>query len=150
MTKTMKKAILLVAAVLAMSGCGTKQIDRIFTQELIFYNRTGVTVKLESYDGDELKALWTIEPHQLTMKQTWTSDNGGGWGEVTIRSYGKVRVVFGGTKELWSDRGTLNTPHNLYNPDNCTIIKYSHTHSQYVYEIDEGMMNAASAIEAAE
>ncbi len=148
----MKKVILLVAvaAVLAMSGCGYKQVDWIFTQELIFYNRTGVTVKLESYDGDELKALWTIEPEQLTMIQTWTSDNGGGWGEVTIRSYEKVRIVFGGTKELWSDRLKLNTPYNLYNPDNCTIIKYSHTHSQYVYEIDEAMMNAATAIEAAE
>ena len=42
----MKKVVLIasVAAVLAMSGCGTKQIDWIFTQELIFYNRTGVIV----------------------------------------------------------------------------------------------------------
>ena len=57
--------------VVAEHGCTCKEIDWIFTQELIFYNRTGVTARLESYDGDELKALWTIEPEQLTMKQTW-------------------------------------------------------------------------------
>lgn len=142
----MKRAFLflLFAAVFTMSGCGTKQIDWIYTHELIFRNSTGVTVKLESYDGDELKALWTIEPG--TLKQTWTSNNGGGWGEATIRSYGKVRVVFGDTKELWSDQLELNTPYNLYNPDNYTIIKYSNTLSQYVYEINEAMMNTATAI----
>jgi hypothetical protein len=81
------------------------------------------------------------------MKQTWTSDNGGGWGEITIRSYDKVRVVFGGMKELWSDIKTPDTPYNMYNTDNCTIMEYSHTLSQYVYEIDEAMMNAATEIE---
>lgn len=143
----MKKAILFaaLAAILALTGCGTKIIDYIYTDELIFRNSTDVPVRLESYDGDAMKALWTVEPG-TTLKQTVTSDEGGGWGESTIRSYGKLRVVFGDERELWSDVATPDTPYNMYNSANCEIISYSNTLRQYFYELDAEMMNAATPI----
>lgn len=147
----MKKAILfaaaaVMAATFALTGCGgTEIIEYIYTDELIFCNRTDLSVKLESYDGGVMKALWTVEPG-TTVKQTCTSDDGGGWGESTIRSYEKVRVVFGDAKELWSDINSLDTPYNLYSPNSCTVISYSNTLRQYIYELDEAMMNTATPI----
>lgn len=125
------------------------------TSIFVYNNLTEAVVRIEGYDGDEIKAVWTIEPGG-TLSQVDKEGVASGYETIALSSCEQLRVAFDDVKEMkfrqfnTNDPSTWNQSFDLYG--NLTFyrmdswMEHGEWFVNYTYDFTQEMMDAAEPI----